>query len=122
MTKIRHDGYGINLIGKVSEKHPLPQGLNLKNRYCDLTPGCAQINLLIENTTNQNITIPDKAIVCQLNLANNIPKILLSTCNENEPEGQDRKSDDFSPSQADLGDIDIGLTFEKVRAYQVLVT
>ena len=48
LTKIRHDGYGVNL----SEKHPLPQGLNLKNSYCDLTTGIAKVNLLIENTTN----------------------------------------------------------------------
>ena len=90
--------------------------LNLKNSYCDLTPGSAKVNLLIENTTNQNITLPAKAIVCQFNLANKIPKILLPTFNEDKPEGQDSKSDDFSPSQADLDDSEIGLTFEKVRA------
>ena len=124
LTKIRHGGYGVNLIGEVSEKHPLPQGLNLKNSYCDLTPGSAKVNLLIENTTNRNITIPAKAIVCQLNLANKIPKILMPTCNqpEDKPEnGVRSKIDDFSPSQADLDDSDIGLTFEKVRAHQVLV-
>ena len=122
LTKIRHGGYGVNLIGEVSEKHPLPQGLHLKNSYCDLTPGSAKVNLLIENTTNRNITIPAKAIVCQLNLANKIPKILMPTCNENKPEnGVRSKIDDFSPSQADLDDSDIGLTFEKVRAHQVLV-
>ena len=54
---------------EVSEKHPLPLGLNLKNSYCDLTPGNAKVNLMIENSTNRNITIPAKAIVCQLNLA-----------------------------------------------------
>ena len=30
LTKIRHGGYGVNLIREVSEKHPLPQVLNLK--------------------------------------------------------------------------------------------
>ena len=59
--------------------------------------------------------------MCQLNLANKIPKILLPTCNEDNPEGQDNKSDDFLPGQVDLDDSDIGLTFEKVRAHQVLV-
>ena len=33
LTKIRHGGYGVNLIGEVSEKHPLSQGLKLKNSY-----------------------------------------------------------------------------------------
>ena len=40
--------------------------------------------------------------------------VLLPTRNEDKPEGQDSKSDDFSPSQADLDDNDIGLTFEKL--------
>ena len=42
LTKIRHVGYGVNLMGEVSEKHPLPLGLDLKNSYCDLTPGSAK--------------------------------------------------------------------------------
>ena len=69
MTKIKHGGYGVNFMGDVSEKHPLPQGLELKNIYCDLTPGSAKVDLMIENTTRNNITIPAKAIVCKLNLA-----------------------------------------------------
>ena len=88
LTKIRHGGYGVNLIEEVSKKHPLPQGLNLKNSYCDLTPGGAKVNLLIENTTNRNITIPAKAIVCQLNLAIKIPKQLLPTCNQPEDKSE----------------------------------
>ena len=118
-------GYGVNLIGEVSEKHPLSQGLNLKICYCDLTQGSAKVNLMIENTTNQNITIPAKAIVCQLNLAS-------KNTNAHKPEGQESKSDDFSLDQADLGnkdiclttdlcDKDIDLTFEKVRSHHILV-
>ena len=53
LTKIKHGGYGVNLMGEVSEKHPLPQGLELKNSYCDLTPGSAKVNLMIENTTRK---------------------------------------------------------------------
>ena len=33
LTRINHGGYGVNLMGDVSEKHPLPQGLDLKNSY-----------------------------------------------------------------------------------------
>ena len=108
LTRIKHGGYGVNLMGEVSEKHPLPQGLDFNNSYCDLTPGSARVNLMIENTTNKNITIPAKAIVCQLNLANKIPKLLLPTC---KPEDESDKHDDrlvnFPPSQADLDDHDI---------------
>ena len=114
LTKIRHGGYGVNLIGDVSEKHPLPQGLKLKNSYCDLAPGSAKVNLMIENSTNKNIVIPARAVVCQLNLSNKIPKTLMPTCN-------DDKTDDFSVNHTDLDDSYAGLTFEKVRAHQVIV-
>ena len=68
------------------------------------------------------ITIPAKDIVCQLNLANKIPKLLLPTCEpEDEIKRTDTGFDNFSPSQADLDDHDLGLTFEKVRANQVLL-
>ena len=122
LTKIKHGGYGVNLMGEVSEKHPLPQGLELRNSICDQTPGSAKVNLMIENTTRKNITIPAKAIVCQLNLANKIPKLLLLTSDpEEELKGVDTELDNFPPSQADLDDHDLGLTFQKVRAHQVLV-
>ena len=117
-----HGTYHVNLMGEVREKHPLPQGLELKNSYCDLTPGSAKVNLLIENTTRKNITIPAKAIVCQLNLANKIPKLLLPTSNpEEELTEADIEFDNFTQSQAYLDDHDLGLTFQKVRAHQVLV-
>ena len=69
---------------------------------------------MIENSTNKNIVIPARAIVCQLNLANKIPKILMPNCN-------DDKADDLSVNHADLDDNDSGVTFEKVRAHQVIV-
>ena len=122
LTKIKHGGFGVNLMGEVSEKHPLPQGLELKTSYFDLTPGSAKVNLMIENTTRKNITIPAKAIVCQLNLANKIPKLLLPTSDpEDKSKEVDIKFDNFPLSQADLDDHDLGLAFEKVRAHQVLV-
>ena len=118
LTKIKHGSYDVNIMGEVSEKHPLPQGLELMNSYCDLTPGSAKVNLMIENTTRKNITIH----VCQLNLANKIPKLLLPTSDpEDESNEIDTGLDNFPPSQADLEDHDLGLTFQKVRAHQVLV-
>ena len=77
---------------------------------------------MIENTTSTNITISAKAIVGQLNLANKIPKLLLPTSEaEDESKESETGLDNFSLSQADLDDHDQGLTFEKVRAHQVLV-
>ena len=60
--------------------------------------------------------------MCQLNLANKIPKLLLPTCKpEDKSEKNINEIEFFSPGQADLDDSDLGLTFEKVRACQVLV-
>ena len=60
--------------------------------------------------------------MCQLNLANQIPKLLLPTSNpEEELIDTDKGLDKCSKSQADLDDHDLGLTFQKVRAYQVLL-
>ena len=88
-------------MGEVSEKHPLPQGLKLKNSYCDLTPGSAKVNLMIENTTKTNITISAKAIVCQLNLANKIPKLLLPTSDpKDELKEVDTELDNFFPKSS----------------------
>ena len=56
--------------------------------------------------------------MCQLNLANKIPKILMPNCNDDK---LDDKADDFSVNHADLDDSDSGLTFDKVRAHQVIV-
>ena len=48
--------------------------------------------------------------------------MLLPTSNpEEEMIETDNGFDNFSQSQADLGDHDLGLTFQKVRAHQVLV-
>ena len=60
--------------------------------------------------------------MCQLNLANKIPKLLLPTCKpEDKSEKNINELDNFSPDQADLDDSDLGLTFEKVRAHQILL-
>ena len=47
---------------------------------------------------------------------------MLPTCKpEDKSEDPIDEFDNFSPGQADLDDCDISLTFEKVRAHQVLV-
>ena len=60
--------------------------------------------------------------MCQLNLANQIPKLLLpSSSPEEELIDDDNEVGRFAQSQADLDDHDLGLTFQKVRAHQVLL-
>ena len=60
--------------------------------------------------------------MCQLNLANKIPKLLLPTSDPEDGSKEiDTGFDNFPPSQADLDDHNLSLTFEKVRAHQILV-
>ena len=83
-----------------------------------MTPGSAKVNLMIENSTTKNIIIPARD-VCQLNLANKIPKILMPTCNDDKPD--DDKADDFSVNHADLDDSDSDLTFKRLRLTKSLL-
>ena len=77
LTRSRHGGYGDNLMGQGSEKHPLPLGLDLKNWLLVIWhQAVLKVNLMIENTSSRNMTIPPKAIVCQLNVANQIHKLV----------------------------------------------
>ena len=48
-------------------------------------------------------------------------KLLLPTCKPEDESKKHDKFDNFPASGADLDDHDLGLTFEKVRAHQVLV-
>ena len=87
-----------------------------------LTPGSAKVNLMIVNTTNKNIVIPVKAIVCKLHLANKIQKIVLPTSKEDNPkENSDESKSDSFENLADLDDFESGLTYDDVRAHQVTV-
>ena len=53
--------------------------------------------------------------MCQLHLANNIPKILLAKCNDDKREdNSETEPETFDLSQADLDDHDSGLTYAKV--------
>ena len=56
--------------------------------------------------------------MCQLNLANQISKLLLPTC---KPEDKTDEHYIFPPSKIDLDNFDLGLAFEKLRAHRVLV-
>ena len=77
--------------------------------YSPLGPGSCRVSALIENKTNANITIPARTVVCQLGLANKIPKLVYpgDDCdNDQDPEG--------------LDETDEGLTYQQYEQYRTV--
>ena len=109
MTKIKHGGYSVNCISEPAIGHNLPKGLTLIPGYSPLGPGSCRVSALIENKTNANITIPARTVVCQLGLANKIPKLVYpgDDCdNDQDPEG--------------LDETDEGLTYKQYEQYRTV--
>ena len=76
LTKIKHGGFAVNCISEPAIGNNLPKGLKLIPGYSPLGPGSCRVPTVIENSTDTDITIPARAIVCQLGLANMIPKLI----------------------------------------------
>ena len=109
MTKIKHGGYSVNCISEPAMGHKLPKGLNLIPGYSPLGPGSCRVSALVENKSNTNITIPARTVICQLGLANKIPKLLYpgDDCdNDQDPEGFD--------------ETDEGLTYKQYEQYRAV--
>ena len=62
---------------------------------------------MIENSTDTDITIPDRAIVCQLGLANMISKLIYS-------------GDDYENEPEELDDSDEGLTYRQFEHHKTV--
>ena len=109
LTKIKHGGYSVNCISEPAMGHKLPKGLNLIPGYSPLGPGSCRVSALVENKSNTNITIPARTVICQLGLANKIPKLLYpgDDCdNDQDPEGFD--------------ETDEGLTYKQYEQYRTV--
>ena len=109
LTKIKHGGYSVNCISEPAIGHKLPKGLKLIPGYSPLGPGSCRVSALIENKTDANITIPARTVVCQLGLANKIPKLVYpgDECdNAQDPE--------------ELDETDEGLTYKQYEQYRTV--
>ena len=109
LTRIKHGGYSVNCISESAIGHNLSKGLKLIPGYSPLGPGSCRVSALIENKTGANITIPAKTVVCQLGLANKIPKLVYpgDDCdNDQDPEG--------------LDETDEGLTYQQYEQYRTV--
>ena len=87
----------MNCISEPAIGNNLPKGLKLIPGYSPLIPGSCRVSTVIENSTDTDITISARAVLCQLGLANMIPKLIYP-------------GDDYDNESEELNDPDEGLT------------
>ena len=109
LTKIKHGGYAVNCISEPAIGQQLPKGLKLIPGYSPLSPGSCRVSAVVENSTGKDITIPARTTICQLGLANRIPKLIYpgDDCdNDQDPE--------------EIVDTDEGLTYQQFEQYKTV--
>ena len=109
LTKIKHGGYAVNCISEPAIGHQLPKGLKLIPGYSPLSPGSCRVSTVVENNTDKDITIPARTTICQLGLANRIPKLIYPG---------DDYDNDHDPEEVD--DTDEGLTYKQFEQYKTV--
>ena len=109
LAKIKHGGYAVNCISEPAIGQQLPKGLKLIPGYSPLSPGSCRVSAVVENTTDRDITIPARATICQLGLANRIPKLIYP-------------GDDYDNDQdpEEVVDTDEGLTYKQFEQYKTV--
>ena len=81
-TKLKGHGMKLYLIAEPSENNQLHPSMQCTPIYCNLEPGSNRANVGLRNVLAKQITIPSRTVVCQIQLANMVPKI-------QTPKGQD---------------------------------
>ena len=102
LTKINPGGYAVNCTSEPAIGHQLPKGLKLIPGYSPLSPGSCRVSTVVENNTSRDITIPARTTICQLGLANRIPKLIYpgDDCdNDHDPEEVDDTDEDLTYKQ-----------------------
>ena len=102
-TKLKGHGMKLNLIAEPSENNQLLCSVQCTPTYCNLEPGSNRVTVGLRNVSEKQNTIPSRTVLCQIQLANMVPKV-------QTPKGQDpseHKKEDKSwiLDQLDLGEI-----------------
>ena len=109
LTKIKHGGYAVNCISEPAMGHQLPKGLKLILGYSPLSPGSCRVSAVVENGTDTDVTIPPRTTICQLGLANRIPKLIYP-----------RDDYDNDHDSKEMDDTDQGLTYKQFEQYKTV--
>ena len=72
-TKLKNHGMRLNLIAEPLEINQLPTTVQCTPTYCNLEPGSNTVTVGLRNVSAKQITIPSRAVVCQVQLANMVP-------------------------------------------------
>ena len=107
LTKIKHGGYSVNCMSEPAIGHSLPTRLKLKAGFCQLSPGSCRVSTVIDNLSDKDITIPARAIISQLSLANKIPKLVYP-------------GDEHEIESEEMDDKDEDLTFQQFQQHKVV--
>ena len=99
----------MNCISEPTMGHQLPKGLKLIPGYSPLSPGSCRVSAVVENGTDKDVTIPARTTICQLGLANRIPKLIYPG---------DDYDNDHDPEEMD--DTDEGLTYKQFEQYKTV--
>ena len=99
----------MNCISEPAIGQQLPKGLKLIPGYSPLSPGSCRVSAVVENSTGKDITIPARTTICQLGLANRIPKLIYPG---------DDCDNDHDPEEVD--DTDEGLTYKQFEQYKTV--
>ena len=101
-TKLKGHGLKLNLIAEPSENNQLPSSVQCTPTYCNLEPGSNRVTVGLGNVSAKQITVPSRTVVCQIQLANMVPKL-------QTPTGQDpsdiKEDNSWIQDQLDLGEI-----------------
>ena len=103
-TKLKGHGMRLNLIAEPSEINQLPPSVQCTPTYCNLEPGSNRVTVGLRNVSARQITIPSRAVVCQVQLANMVPKI--QTPKEQDTIEQKGEDNTWILDQLDLGEIE----------------
>ncbi len=76
LARVRHGGFSVHVVAENSFKNSVPGVSLVEAQYATLKSGTNKVELLYQNTTARNITIPAKAIMCQLVIGNLVPKLV----------------------------------------------
>ena len=74
-TKLKGHGMRLNLNAEPSEINQLPPSVQCTPTYWNLEPGSNSVTVSFRNVSAKQITIPSREVVCQVQLANMVPKI-----------------------------------------------
>ena len=102
-TKLKGHGMKLNLIAEPSENNQLPPSVQCTPTYCNLEPGSNRVTAGLRNVSAKQITIPSRSVVCQVHLANMVPK--LQTPKGQDPSENKKEDNSWILDQLDLGEL-----------------